>query len=211
MRRGAALMLTLTLLVAGCSWNGSTRPTSYGHTRSASQYALASWESKSGGLELRYPASWHHYDWQKPAMPFGFTLVYLGTDREHAPCKTTHRKGMTVIRCHSPINKLSHGGVLVTWGGGGRPVADGTPPLAGVPGKLVHLPSGWLEKISIGDGGDCPGLDATRNIDAAFARPSSSWAGRSISMTACLRGPLLASHTRQVLSMVRSAGFVASP
>jgi hypothetical protein len=213
MWRQIALTVGVAALLAGCSLSGGSATRSSSETQGRSDGRLVSYETSAVNgyrIALRYPEAWHRYDWQVVSS-FTSSMAYLGTDHEHAPCKTTHRKGTTEIACRAPIDRLGRGGVLVTWTGVGFPSPAGHPPLAGVPGKLVRLPSGWLEKVSIAAHGACPGLDATRSITASFARRSPSASGRSFEMQACLRGPNVAAHTRQVLLMLDDTQFVPLP
>lgn len=156
-------------------------------------------------LVLRYPAGWRRYDWQVISS-FTDGVAYLSTGRERQPCKTTHAGGSTETACGAPIDRLAPGGVLVTWTAIGFPEPPTRKPLAGIPGRLVRLPSGWLEKVSRNAGGACSGIDTTASVTADFARPTDS--SDRYEMQACLRAPEVATHTQQVLAMLDHVRFV---
>jgi hypothetical protein len=131
-------------------------------------------------------------------------MAYLSTGKERSPCKTTHPKGSMEIRCGYPIKRLAPGGVLVTWTAWGFPEPAGRPPLAGIPGRLVRLRSGWLEKVFLGGGG-CSGVDASSALTADFARRTDH--GARFEMRACMRAPNVAAHTKEVTTMLLDLRF----
>jgi hypothetical protein len=160
------------------------------------------------GLVLRYPASWRRYDWQV-VTSFTDGMAYLSTGREHNPCRTTRHGDATEIRCRAPIRRLAPGGVLVTWTSIAFPEPQRRQPLAGLPGRLVTLPSGWLEKVARNVPGMCSGIGTTTAVTADFARPTSE--GVRYEMDACLRAPDVTANLQQVVAMLRDVQFSPVP
>jgi hypothetical protein len=206
--------LGLVVLAAGCSWNATTRAGSGAGSTSppvvVPQVALTTYRTSADNgyrLRLRYPATWRRYDWQV-VTSFTDAMAYLSTGRELPPCKTTHPGGSTEIACHPPIRRLAPGELILTWTGVGFPEPRGREPLAGIPGRLVRLSSGWLEKVSASTSPICSEIGATAAVTAGFARPTDG--GVRYEMQACMRAPDIARHTQEVRAMLRDVRFVPS-
>ncbi|HEX5251346.1 MAG TPA: hypothetical protein VFW14_16910 [Gaiellales bacterium] len=161
-------------------------------------------------LRMGVPASWRRYR-TGCVSSFTATMVNIGMGEMHPLGSRTSNPspGVTRIVCGPPIGHLlAPGAVAVTWTAGAFPRPVGESPLARVPGRLVRRPDGWFEKIHVGGGRGCPQPTTDETITAVLAAPWSR--GYSFDMQACLRGPGLALHRREVLSMVRSTRFVRS-
>jgi hypothetical protein len=175
---------------------------------------LAVWAAASSGAKpprlatyrnsfvtFRYPAAWSPSVWQAPRQMLHFhPMVFLSTQPTHDPCSTSSGAGGTSITCGWPIDRLAPGGVVVRWENRGSPDAS----LATFPGLSTDV-GGRRAKLSTQRPGSCGGLGADKAISVAIARPmASNWTA----FEACLRGPLLAEHERQVRALLSSTRFL---
>jgi hypothetical protein len=154
-------------------------------------------------LTFEYPAAWSPSVWDPPRqVPHFHPIVYLSTQPTHDPCRTSSAAGGgTSITCGWPIDRLSPGGIIVRWEYQGSPNVS----LASFPGLRTRV-GGRSAKLSTQRPGNCRDLGADETISVAIARPMpSNWTA----VDACLRGPNLAAHERQVRALLRSARFLA--
>jgi hypothetical protein len=176
--------------------------------------SLAVWATASSGAKpprletyrnsfvtFRYPAAWSPSVWQAPRQMLHFhPMVFLSTQPTHDPCRTLSAVGSgTSIACGWPIDRLAPGGVVVRWENRGSPGMS----LASFPGVSTDI-GGRRAKLSTQGAGSCGGLGADEAISVAIARPvASNWTA----FEACLRGPHLAEHERQVRALLSSTQF----
>ena len=178
--------------------------------------SLAVWSAASPGarpsplatyrnafLTFKYPAAWSPSVWQAPRQALHFQpMVFLSTQPTHNPCRTSASVGGgTSITCGWPVSRLAPGGVVVRWENRGSPGAS----LASFPGSSTRI-GGRGARLSTQTPGGCSGLGADKVISVAIARPmASNWTA----FEACLRGPNLADHERQVRTLLNSTLFLA--
>jgi hypothetical protein len=176
---------------------------------------LAVWATASSGAKpprletyrnsfvtFKYPTAWSPSVWQAPRQMLHFhPMVFLSTQATHDPCRTSSSAGGgTSIACGWPIDHLAPGGVVVRWENRGSPDAS----LANFPGTSIDV-GGRRAKLSTQRPGSCGGLSADAAISVAIARPmESNWTA----FEACLRGPNLAAHERQVRALLDSTRFL---
>jgi hypothetical protein len=176
---------------------------------------LAVWATASSGAKpprletyrnsfvtFTYPAAWSPTVWQAPRQMLHFhPMVFLSTQATHDPCRTSSSAGGgTAIACGWPVDHLAPGGVVVRWENRGSPDAS----LANFPGASTDV-GGRRAKLSTQLPGSCGGLGADKAISVAIARPmASNWTA----FEACLRGPNLAAHERQVRALLGSTRFL---
>jgi hypothetical protein len=145
--------------------------------------------------------------WKVRSQFVGHTeLLAFGNEQLHDPC-TSVEGGTT---CSGwPVTTLDPGGIFVGWITG-NPVrmspAQQQQALDLAPGRSISV-DGQPAKIaidpSVPDDGCSDVLHTARSITArVFVREQTQYA-----MTACLRGPHLSKHTRQVEAMVRATQF----
>jgi hypothetical protein len=154
-------------------------------------------------LTFRDPAAWSPSVWQAPRQMLHFhPMVFLSTQPTHDPCRTSSAAGGgTVITCAWSVSRLAPGGVVVRWENRGFPDAS----LANFPGASTRI-GGRGARLSTRRPGSCGGLGADEAISVAIARPmASNWTA----FEACLRGPHLAEHERQVRTLLGSTRFLA--
>jgi hypothetical protein len=177
--------------------------------------SLAVWATASSGAKpprletyrnsfvtFRYPAAWSPSVWQAPRQMLHFhPMVFLSTQPTHDPCRTSSSAGGgTTIACAWPVDHLAPGGVVLRWENRGSPGVS----LATFPGTSIDV-GGRPAKLSTQRPGSCGGLGADEAISVAIARPvASNWTA----FEACLRGPNLAEHDRQVRALLSSTRFL---
>jgi len=153
-------------------------------------------------VTFRYPAAWSQGVWRTPQQALHFhPMVFLSAQPTHDPCSTSAAVGGgTTISCGWPISRLAPGSLVVRWENRGSPDAS----LANFPGLSTRV-GGRGAKLSTRLPGSCGGLGADAAITVAIARPlASNWTA----FEACLRGPNLAEHERQVRALLASARFL---
>jgi len=166
-----------------------------------SKPALATY--RNSFVTFQYPAAWSRGAWRTPQQALHFDpMVFLSTQPTHDPCTTsTALGGGTSITCGWPVSRLAPGGVVLRWENRGSPGVS----LASFPGLSTRV-GGRSAKLSTRLPGSCGGLGAQAAISVAIARPlASNWTA----FEACLRGPNLAVHMRQVRALLASARFLA--
>jgi hypothetical protein len=177
--------------------------------------SLAVWATASSGAKpprletyrnsfvtFRYPAGWSPSVWQAPRQMLHFhPMVFLSTQRTHDPCRTASAAGGgTSVTCGWPIDHLAPGGVVLRWENRGSPGVS----LATFPGLSTDI-GGRRAKLSTQGPSSCDSLGADKAITVAIARPmASNWTA----FEACLRGPHLAEHERQVRALLSSTQFL---
>jgi hypothetical protein len=147
-------------------------------------------------LAFTYPTSWTPHKYEVVASS-SRAIVYLSNQPLHEPC-TRHRSASSLtITCAAPVDHLAPGGVLAMWSSNGFPSwqfsnAKGAPlQIAGRPAKLgVDRP------------GSCAEIGADETITAVIPRHalSDNW----YQLWACLRGPALDQHDREVRQLLAS-------
>jgi len=154
-------------------------------------------------VTFQYPAAWSPSVWDAPRQVLHFhPIVYLSTQPTHNPCRTLPAAGGgTSITCGWPIDRLAPGGVVIRWEYQGSPSAL----LGDFPGLSTRV-GGRNAKLLTRRPGDCRDLGADETISVAIARPMpSNWTA----VDACLRGPNLAAHERQLRALLASTRFLA--
>lgn len=134
------------------------------------------------GITFTYPASWRHRHrgfYSNMTSP----IVDLGTQPMVDPC--VHSGNST--SCGFPVRRLDRGGVVVMWEEGGGLIDPAHRPVPGV--HVMTLRTG------------CRSLGGGEEITASVVLRG----GRVYEATACLRGPDVAAHEREVRAMLASA------
>jgi hypothetical protein len=154
-------------------------------------------------LSFSYPASWHTAPGWAATMG-QMAVVYLSTERLHSPCKVFHHANgdVTGSQCGSPLvlaDKLSSGGVLVSWTGHFAP-GGGFSQLTGTRTRIDGHPARIVPNQA-----DCP-WDANKSLTVDVAANESGPSGW-YQMDACMRGPQVAQVEAQVQAMLRSFRF----
>jgi hypothetical protein len=129
-------------------------------------------------VSFRYPDSWRVYHWTIPSREVRY-IAWVSNARLHDPC-VRQRAGFD---CKRPIDRLSRGGVLLTWLFSSLPVPEGHQQRSGI----------WITRP-----GSCEDVGAAETITRRF---------RDYVVEACIRGPGLKRTQQQVLAVLRSARF----
>jgi hypothetical protein len=150
-------------------------------------------------VSFRYPAPWRTTVWKEQAPHFQ-PMVYLSTQPTHDPCKTSVAARAMTVACGWPVRTLADGGILVKWENKGFPGTSVTR----FPGAAARV-GGRIAKVSIARPGSCRTIGADETMTVAIARPLT---GNWTEVSACLRGPNLATHEAQVRELLSSARFL---
>jgi hypothetical protein len=194
-RRLLVLIAVAAALPSGCSFGSassthgsasSTHGTSRTQPQSATQpdvLELVRLTTYRGhGITFAYPASWRHRHrgfYSTMTSP----IVDLGTQPMVDPC--VHSGNST--SCWFPVRHLDRGGVVVMWSTGGGLIDPAHGPVPGVHVKTLLT--------------GCRSLGGGEEITASVVLRG----GRVYEAAACLRGPDVAAHEREVRAMLASA------
>jgi hypothetical protein len=195
-RVGAALFV---FLAAACTGGGhhAAKPTTPAPSKTSvtAPHAVAA-VFRPYDLSFHHPSAWREQDFDVPAATMSSVVTYLSTMKLHDPCTITTDATGTTSECGYPIARLADGAVLVIWetvatlkAGGGPDVPHPNTTISGEPARVDRTQPGT-----------CSDIGATETIVATITRPT----GNVFEMTACLRGPNLASAEAQVNAMLRS-------
>ncbi len=181
---GLVLVAALSALASGCAL-GSTSPT-HGVSataggaprRPATAVVVRLTTYRGHGIVFRYPADWRY---RRRGFYSHMTspVVDLASQPTRNPC-TEHG-------CGFPVRRLRPGAVVVMWDQGGGLILPSQRPAVGV--HLRVLPRG------------CRALGGDEELAAQVVLRG----GRVYEAEACLRGPDLAMHEREVHAMLASA------
>jgi hypothetical protein len=181
---GLVLVAAMSALASGCAL-GSASPThgvsatAGGAARRPDAAVVARLATYRGhGIAFRYPAAWR-YRRRGVYSHMTSPVVDLASQPTRNPC--THRG------CWFPARRLRPGAVVVIWDQGGGLILPSHPPAVGV--RVRVLPRG------------CRALGGDEELTAQVVLPG----GRVYQAEACLRGPDLAIHEREVRAMLASA------
>ena len=139
----------------------------------------------NGDLNLAFPSAWRQAHYRKSSS-FTDLLVYLTNERLHAPC--------TDGSCGYPIDRLSPGGVLVSWSANGFP--DWT--LAHARGQVITV-DGRPAKL-LHDPGACSDIGADVSVVVDIPRPAAT--ENFYELVACARQPGAGTAERLVNRML---------
>ena len=183
-RRLLVLIAVAAALPSGCSFGSasSTHGASTTQPRPATQQFVRLTTYRGYGITFAYPASW-----RRRHRGFSTTMtspiVDLGTQPMVDPC--VHSGNST--SCWFPVRHLDRGGVVVMWSTGGGLIDPAHRPVPGV--HVKTLPTG------------CRSLGGGEEITASVVLRGD----RVYEVAACLRGPDVAAHEREVRAMLTSA------
>lgn len=143
---------------------------------SATQPPLATYSGH--GITFTYPASWR-YRRRGVFTTMTSPVVDLASQPTRNPC-TPHR-------CWFPVRHLRPGAVVVMWEEGGDLIDPAHPPAVGVHAHVLRQ--------------GCRPLGGADELTASVVLDR----GRIYEAYACLRGPNIAAHEREVRAMLASA------
>jgi hypothetical protein len=190
MKARIALLLPLVVLAAGCGGSSGTPPPS---TTTSGSAALSTY--RNSFLEFRYPQAWRTLEFPNSGELHFHPMLYLSTQPGHDPCRQT---GLSVT-CDWPVDRLQTSGVVALWENRGYPGWT----LATQQGTRVVV-GGRPARQQIARPGSCRTIGGDETVSVEIARPlQSNWTA----FTACLRGPNLAAHERQVAVLLASTRF----
>ena len=179
-----ASLATLVLVAAGCG-TPSTTPAAPGAQARALQF-------KNTYLTFRYPASWQPLIYRRAQALHSSPMVYLSTQPGRPACGAD---------CAWPVSQLHPGGVLVVWENRGYPGWT----LRTIPGKPLRV-DGRPARRNVSRPGVCAAIGADETVVVSVARPLAyNWT----QLTACLRGPRLATAEHELDSVLASTHFLA--
>lgn len=182
--RAFLLVVLLATLPAGCAFGRSSQPagTAKHHRNHAAPrdtlelVRLATY--RGHGITFRYPASWRYRRRGFRSMMTS-PVVDLATQPTRNPC-FEHR-------CWFPVRHLRPGGVVAMWEIGGGMIDPAYRPAPGIRVKILR--------------GGCRALGGEEELLARLVLRG----GRIYDAAACLRGPGLVEHDREVRLMFASA------
>jgi hypothetical protein len=149
-------------------------------------------------LEFRHPQDWKPLTFRIPPTMLHFDpMLYLSTQPGHNPC----RQAGNVTSCGWPVDHLAPGGVLVMVENEGFPGLM-LPKRTGTSLRLDGRPA----KRVVTRPGDCRTIGADETVSIEIARPQV--ADNLTSVTACLRGPNLVDHERELDALLASTRFL---
>jgi hypothetical protein len=153
-------------------------------------------------IRFGYPAEWAALTSSDGGLIVR-SLIWLSTESFHEPCSSTTEGGRTTVVCGAPISSLRPNGVLLRWSLGGLPGSK----LDNLPGSSAII-GGWQARIQVVTSGPnfdgCRQLGGDEAIDARAKRPRGSG---FYYLSACLRGPDLATSRIEVANVLASARF----
>lgn len=151
------------------------------------------------GLQFEYPSSWRaaHFEDQSS---FTALLVVLSNQKMRSPCIRTKVSVGVQISCGRwGVARLDARGVLVEWFVGSALPGNGVSLGPGLPMTIDGLPA----RAQIARPGDCRSIGGQETITVFIPTNQTSW----YSMSACIRGPNLASTVRSVRALLLSTKF----
>jgi hypothetical protein len=152
-------------------------------------------------IRFGYPAEWGALTSSDGGLIVR-SMIWLSTEPFHEPCTSTAEGDRTTVECGAPVSSLRPNGVLLRWSLGGLPGSN----LDNVPGTPAII-GGWPARIQVVTSGlgfeGCRQLGGDEAIDARAARPR----GGFYYLSACLRGPDLATSRIEVANVLASARF----
>jgi hypothetical protein len=191
MKGRIAFVLALFALSAGAGCGGS----SDGPGSTTSQSSTLS-TFRNAFLEFRYPQVWKTLQFGKSGELHFHPMLYLSTQAGHDPCRQT---GLSVT-CGWPVDHLQPGGVIAQWENRGYPGWL----LSRQPGPHLTV-GGRPAREQTARPGDCGTIGAAETVSVQIARPlDANWTA----FTACLRGPNLAGHEREIKALLASTRFL---
>jgi hypothetical protein len=193
MKGRIAAILALVALAACAGCGGSSHP---GGTTAALQPPLTTY--RNAFLTFSYPQAWRPLTFRIPPTILHFDpMLYLSTQPGHNPC----RQSGDVTFCGWPVDNLDPAGVLAVWENKGFPGWT----LSTQAGKSLKV-GGRPAKKLVSRPGDCGSIGAEETVSVVIARPK--LADNYTSFIACLRGPHLAAHVREVSALLASTRFL---
>jgi hypothetical protein len=180
----AASLATVVLVAAGCG-APSTAPATAGGQPRAAQF-------KNTYLTFRYPATWRPLVFRRPQALHSSPMVYLSTQAGRPACSAD---------CAWPVSQLHPDGVLVVWENRGYPGWT----LRTIPGKPIRV-DGRPARRNVSRPGVCAAIGGDETVVVSVARPLAyNWT----QLTACLRGPRLATAEHELDGVLASTRFLA--
>ena len=158
-------------------------------------------------LAFDYPAGWYtqRFDYPLTFDPDAEVVPFLGTDPMRDACRAEDGASPgpgVMLTCGWPLDRLSDGGVLLTWWvTSGRTWSPSLPP--GTPVVVGGQPA----SLAVDRPGICRALGATETIGVVVT--ASGPPAHAYQLTACVRGAghTLAAAEQQVLEVLRTVTF----
>lgn len=151
-------------------------------------------------LTFEYPDQWHAASFEHPSS-VSTVMTYLSTEPISNPCV---RSGSAIL-CHSPVDELSEGGVLITWWRWGLHRANpGPDPEAG---ELIHVGGRSATIKTAAESPLCFDIGAERYVLVQIPDPTLN--GTWTRMDVCLRGPDLTAPMAQIDATLASVEWLA--
>jgi hypothetical protein len=154
-------------------------------------------------IRFGYPAEWGALTSSDGGLIVR-SMIWLSTEPFHDPCTSTTEGGRTTVVCGLPVSSLRPNGVLVQWALGGLPgwTLDNVP---GVAATIGGRPA-RIEVLGGTNGALFEGCHALGGDEAVVARIARRRGGM-YAVSACLRGPDLATSRLEVANVLASARF----
>jgi hypothetical protein len=184
----AAVMAAAVSLASACGASSSAPETS-----SAAQ----SLRFENSYLTFRHPVRWKTYPFRWTGGLHFRPMLYVSTQPVRDPCRTQG----AVLECGWPVGRLQPDGVLIVWENRGFPgwslrTTGGTPLRVG----------GRNAKRRVTRPGVCGAIGGDATVEVQIERAvHSNWTN----VTACVRGPHLATSERKVDALLATTQFLA--
>jgi hypothetical protein len=202
-RRSGRLLLALLTTIALAACGAATGVTGNGGPLLAAAGTPSGGGTERGfhdpsfGLTFKYPAAWEMHPAQGWDGSLFSMIVFLSNQRLQSPCTIRHGQHSTTISCHSPLKHLAPGGILASWGEGGRPGWS----LGRVPGVQLRV-DGRPAKLQVTASG-C-GIGANKRVDVTVARHV---AENYFEFSACMRAPGIQRMEQDIHTLLHTVRF----
>jgi len=160
-------------------------------------------------LSFSYPRAWYSQRFDYPLVfgPDVETVPFVGSDPMRDACRNHGTDGWGPLTCGWPLDRLSDGGVLLTWWIAAAGPDTPAPDAFGLPRGTPMVVGGMPASLRGARPGICRSLEATETLMVdVFVTGARA---RTYRLTACLagQGEALAEAERDVLDVLASLSF----